>query len=78
MSRPPLYRRFLNHPPPLSDRAWAYWLMAMLVLMGMVLGAGFCVLRQDHTPHVTPPLLQQQLDSLEQRVRALEHQKEAP
>jgi hypothetical protein len=76
MSQPPWYRRFLDNPPPLSDRVWAAWLMSMLVLLGVVLGAGVCVVRQDRAPDVLAPALQHQLDRLEQRLFILEHRKD--
>jgi uncharacterized membrane-anchored protein YhcB (DUF1043 family) len=69
----PWYRKFLDNPPPMPDRIWAYVLMGLLILVGWLLGMVYCVVTQAHAPTLTTPALQEQLDRLEQRLRARDH-----
>jgi hypothetical protein len=68
----PWYRKFLDNPPPVPAHLWELMLMVALVLVGLVLGMTLCLVRQEHVPALTTPTLQQQLQSMEQRLRALE------
>jgi hypothetical protein len=73
MMRPdPWYRRFLDHPPPMPDHVWAYWLMGALILFGLLLGIAFCLVWQEPASSLTPHVFQQQLSNFEHRLRALE------
>jgi hypothetical protein len=71
----PWHRRFLGTPPPLPDWVWTLWQMGMYIGLGVLIGYAWCMsqYRPQLTPVLqTPPAWQQQLDRLEQRVRALE------
>jgi uncharacterized membrane protein YciS (DUF1049 family) len=78
MSRDPWYRRFLDNPPILSDRAWALTLMALLVVIGIILGLMLCGTGQlKQSSELTrlldgDTLMRLRLDTLEQRIKALE------
>ena len=67
----PWPRRVLNAIPPMQDRLWVGVLLFTIFMCGVILGLAYRDLRRaamvpDHFP------LQHQLNSLEQRVRALE------
>jgi hypothetical protein len=71
----PWHRRFLDAVPPMSDRVWVLIQVGIFVLLGMLMGYALCMVqyRPQLTPVLQPPpAWQQQLDRLEQRVRALE------
>jgi hypothetical protein len=78
MIRQPWYRRFLDNPPIVSDRAWALTLMAVLVGLGIVIGMALCStgLVQQSAEHartvVEGSVVRLRLDTLEHRVKALE------
>jgi hypothetical protein len=68
----------------LSDHWWDLLLMALLIFLGMAISARICVhlVSQRDTSPASPSALsplpqplsyQEQLDSLDERVRALEH-----
>jgi hypothetical protein len=54
--------------PPLADRIWVGILLFTIFMCGAILG----LILHDLRRAVTTPALQQQLNSLEQRVRTLE------
>jgi len=67
----PWPRRVLNAIPPMQDRLWVAVLLFTIFMCGVILGLAYRDLHRaamvpDHFP------LQHQLNSLEQRVRALE------
>jgi hypothetical protein len=67
----PWSRRVLNAIPPMQDRLWVGILLFTIFMCGAILGLTLRDLRRaamvpEHFP------LQHQLNSLEQRVRALE------
>jgi hypothetical protein len=78
MSPHPWYRRFLDNPPIVSDRAWALTLMAVLVGMGIAIGVMLCSTGHvqqsaEHTrTAVEGSVVRLRLDTLEHRIKALE------
>jgi hypothetical protein len=60
----------------LADHLSTLLLLIMLVLMGVALGVGMCIYQAQSRPDLTLPRplsYQEQLDVLDERVRALEH-----
>lgn len=64
-------RRVLHAMPPLADRIWVGILLFTIFMGGAILGLTLHDLRRAVTTPESFPL-QHQLNSLEQRVRALE------
>jgi hypothetical protein len=68
------YRRFLGTSPPMPDWLWSAIFMVTLFLTGLAVGLTLCLYASRPLPtSSTAVSFQQQLNSLEQRVRALEH-----
>jgi len=71
MSPAPWPRRVLNAIPPMQDGLWVGLLLFTIFMCGVILGLAYRDLqRAAMVPEYFP--LQHQLNSLEQRVRALE------
>jgi hypothetical protein len=66
-------RRFLDTVPPMPDWLWVTILGVLLFLAGMAAGVTLCQFSSAPTP-ASPTMiaLQEQLQRLDQRVRALE------
>jgi hypothetical protein len=67
----PWPRRVLNAIPPMQDRLWVGILLFTILMCGVTLGLTLRDLRRAATVS-EPSALQHHLNSLEQRVRALE------
>ena len=63
-------RRFINAVPPMPDAVWVGFVCLMLFLLGV--GFGLAWRLPPLAPLPERPGLQQQLNALEQRVKALE------
>jgi hypothetical protein len=66
------WRRLLDNPPPVPEHLWELMLMSALVLVGMLLALTLYAVRQEPSSTLTTHALQQQLQNIEHRLRALE------
>jgi hypothetical protein len=66
----PWSRRLFEAIPPMSDGLWAFFFLVMVFTCGVIVALTFRVAQTDQ--RVGERALQQQLHSLEQRIRALE------